>query len=423
MSFTKKLNRNWRIAENVVFVFAFGFIMYNLVSTYGLDVYNSIKGKGFFSAIVGPFLTHNYFISIVSVIVIVNTTVILWEILSFTTRLLKQERGHLKGNDKYKLIFKQLATIYKSSFLALLIIQLLPKLILIHMFWIWMPHIQKYVLFTVNVQWYSWIYAYLCWEFSTWVFHFSSHRVRFLWCLHSPHHAPTDINMTVNWVHFFAEAYYSTLIHLVICMFLGVNPVMFLAIMSIDSAWGMFIHISERTLKNGKLGIFQYLIITPSHHRVHHASNPLYIDTNFASVLPLWDWLFGTLQPFKDEVKIDYGIGRDVDVTNFSDLYFGEFFLLYRDLKNADGIKNKLLYILMPPGWTPGCVAKTAAALRQDFLTTNAELGYTSKNRFLTAIKTRYPRSIAIPQIGGSQATGIAEPQTLDQEPDFSISG
>jgi sterol desaturase/sphingolipid hydroxylase (fatty acid hydroxylase superfamily) len=387
--FTKKLNKNWRIAENAIFVFAFGFIMYNMVSTYGLDVYHSIKGKGFIGTIIHPFLMHKYYVSVVSIIVIVNTSCILWEILSFITHLLKQESGSTKGYNKYKLVFKQVAVSYKSSFLALIIYQLLPKLILLHMFWIWLPHIQKFVLFTVNVQWYSWIYAYLCWEFSTWVFHFSSHRVRFLWCLHSPHHAPTDLNMTVNWVHFFAEAYYSTLIHLVVSMFLGVNPVMFLAIMSIDSAWGMFIHISERTLKNGRLGILHNLIITPAHHRVHHASNPLYVDTNFASVLPLWDWLFGTLQPFKEEVKIDYGLTRDLDVTNFSDLYFGEILLLYRDIKKADGIKNKLLYILMPPGWAPGCAAKTASALRRDFLKTNAELGVTSKNRLLAAIKSR----------------------------------
>jgi hypothetical protein len=176
-------------------------------------------------------------------------------------------------------------------------------------------------------------------------------------------------------------------------MFLGVNPVMFLAIMSIDSAWGMFIHVSDRTLKNGKLGLLHNLIITPSHHRAHHASNPLYVDTNFASVLPVWDWLFGTLQPLKEEVKVDYGINRELDVTNFSDLYFGEILLLYRDIKNTPGIKNKLLYILMPPGWAPYSTANTASALRRDFLKTNAALGTTSKNRFLTAVKS-YPAAV-----------------------------
>jgi sterol desaturase/sphingolipid hydroxylase (fatty acid hydroxylase superfamily) len=384
-----KQNKNLRIIENVIFVFAVGFIMYSLVATYGIYIYDSIKGKGYIGAIINPFLNHQYYISIVSALIILNTTFVIWEILSLVIQLLRQERGNTQGYPKYKLIFKKVSVHYKSSFLAMLIHQLLPKLILYHMFWIWLPHFQKLQLFTVNLAWYSWIYGYLCWEFSTWLFHFSSHRIRFLWCLHAPHHAPSELNMTVNWVHFFAESYYSTLIHLIISMVLGVNPLMFLAILSIDSAWGVFTHVSERTLKNGRLGILQYLLITPAHHRVHHAKNPLYIDTNFAFVLPVWDWLFGTLQPLKEEVKVEYGVSRDLDVTNFSDLYFGEILLLYRDIKNAEGIKNKLLYAVMPPGWTPACTAKTALTVRQDFLKTNPELGATSKNRFLTAIKSR----------------------------------
>src|ERR1700739_149804 len=109
MSFTKKLNKKWRIFENVIFVFAFGFIMYKLLSEYGLYMYNSIKGKGYFGAIIDPIFTHNYYISAVSVIVILNATCVLWEILSFITQLLKQEKGNTKGYTKYKLIFKSVA--------------------------------------------------------------------------------------------------------------------------------------------------------------------------------------------------------------------------------------------------------------------------------------------------------------------------
>jgi sterol desaturase/sphingolipid hydroxylase (fatty acid hydroxylase superfamily) len=390
MRFTKKLNRNWRIIENVIFVFAFGFIMYNLISSYWLYVYDSIKGKGYVGAIIDPILTHQYYMSVVSAIIILNATLVLWEILSFIIQVLKQERDNTQGYNKYKLIFKKVSVNYKSSFLALSVHELLPKLILFHMFWIWLPHFQKLQIFTINLTWYSWIYGYLCWEFSSWLFHFSSHRVRFLWCLHAPHHAPSELNMTVNWVHFFAESYYSTLVRLVILTLFGVNPAMFLAMIVIDSAWGIFIHVSEGTLKNGRLGILHHLIITPSHHRVHHAKNPLYVDTNFANVMPIWDWLFGTLQPLKEEVKTEYGITRDLDVTNFSDLYFGELLLLYRDVKYAAGIKNKLLYIVMPPGWTPACADKTASAVRRDFLKTNPALGATSRNRFLTVIKSGF---------------------------------
>ncbi|MDR3695587.1 sterol desaturase family protein [Mucilaginibacter sp.] len=388
MSFTKNPNKNWRIIENVAFVCAFGFIMYNLISTYWRYAYASIKGHGYIGAIIDPLRTHEYYKSFISVMIILNATCILWEILRLIIQLLKQERGNTHDYHKFKRIFKQVSINYKPSFLALLILELLPKLFFIHMFWIWLPHIQKIGLFTINLKWYSWVYAYLCWEFSTWIFHFSSHRVRFLWCLHAPHHAPTELNMTVNWVHFFAESYYSTIVHLLILTPLGVKPVMFVAIMSISSVWGVFTHVSERTLKKGKLGLLQYLLITPAHHRVHHAKNPLYVDTNFATVVPVWDWMFGTLQPYKEEVSADYGLTRDLDVTNFWDLYFGEIIWLYRDVKKAGSIKDKLLYIVMPPGWTPVCSSNTASAMRRDFLKSNPALGITSKNRLMAAIKS-----------------------------------
>jgi hypothetical protein len=194
--------------------------------------------------------------------------------------------------------------------------------------------------------------------------------------------------MSVNWIHFFAESYYSTLIRLLVLLPFGVNPVMFGVMIAIDSAWGIFIHISDTALKDGRLGILQHLVITPAHHRVHHAKNSLYLDTNFANVLPVWDWIMGTLQPIKEEVKTEYGILRNLDVTNFSDLYFGELFLLYNDVKDADGIRNKLLYIFMPPGWTPGSAHKTALALRHEFLKTNPALGVTSREKIFNSIQS-----------------------------------
>ena len=387
MLFTKKLSGNWKILENVVFVFAFAYIMYQLTSGYLLYFYNSIKGKGFIEAVVAPIGKHDYYKSVMAIIILLNATCVLWEILSLILLLLKQESGNLLGYSKYKYVFKKVLVNYKPSFLALLITELLPMLLLIHMFWIWLPYFQKIRLFTINLKWYSWIYAYLCFEFAIWLYHFGAHRVRLLWCLHAPHHSPSELNLTVNWVSFFAEGYYSNLIYLIILTLFGVNPVMFVAIMALSTTWGMFAHISERTLKNGKLGILQHFIITPAHHRVHHEKHPLYIDTNFATFVPLWDWIFGTLQPLKEDIREGYGVRRELDVTNFSDLYFGEIVLLYRDIKNAQTLKNKFLYLIKPPGWNPESSANTAAALRRAYLKTNPAPGLTSRSTFLSAIK------------------------------------
>ena len=79
-----------------------------------------------------------------------------------------------------------------------------------------------------------------------------------------------------------------------------------------------------------------------------------------------------------------------MDVTNFSDLYFGELVLLYKDIKQTKGLKNKLLYAIKPPGWTPSSAGQTAAALRKNFLRTNPAMGITSREKLLGFIKSRF---------------------------------
>ena len=166
---------------------------------------------------------------------------------------------------------------------------------------------------------------------------------------------------------------------------------LFPAIFAIEVGWGTFIHAGERSLKKGRLGFLKYFLITPSHHRVHHAKNPLYMDTNFCTFLPFWDWLFGTLQPLRDEVKIEYGITRKMDVTNFIDFYFGEFILLFRDVLNTKGLKNKFLYLIKPPGWNPESVEDTAATVRESFLKENPEYGFTSRRWLMGKKKNLKP--------------------------------
>jgi sterol desaturase/sphingolipid hydroxylase (fatty acid hydroxylase superfamily) len=277
---------------------------------------------------------------------------------------------------------------YKSTFLAKVFNEYISKLIIIFVYIEMMPFFQQFALFTVDRSWYGWLYAYLMWELTYWIWHYAAHRVRLFWCLHSPHHAPAEMNLTVAWVHFFAEGYYTAAIQVPLLMILGVRPEMVAIILVIDGTWGTFIHAGEDAFKNGKLWVLEKLFITPSHHRVHHAKNPLYMDTNFCVLLPFWDWLFGTLQNEKDEVKIEYGITREMDVTNFVDFYFGECICLYKDLKSTNGFKNKLYLLFMPPGWTPESREKTAVVVRQQFLAGQEHLGKTSRDFIIEKFKS-----------------------------------
>ena len=84
--------------------------------------------------------------------------------------------------------------------------------------------------------------------------------------------------------------------------------------------------------------------------------------------------MFGTLQPLRDEVKIEYGITRDINVTSFVDFYFGELLLLARDVRHAPDWRTRLAYLVRPPGWAPGDESHTAASARRNFLADHPQL-------------------------------------------------
>ncbi len=226
---------------------------------------------------------------------------------------------------------------------------------------------EKYAIVKTSFTWYWFIYGYVVWEFSHFIYHYFGHKVRAFWCLHSTHHALEHMNLSVTYAHFILEAPYADVIRTSICILMGVNPPLLFLIMFIDGTWGAFIHIGENILKDGRLGFLNKIILTPSHHRVHHARNPLYMDTNFCNLLNIWDKVFKTYQDEEKEVKPEYGITREMNSHNFLDVYFGEIVCLVKDVYKAPGIKNKLLYIIMPPGWSHTGDHKTATITKQHY--------------------------------------------------------
>ncbi len=232
---------------------------------------------------------------------------------------------------------------------------------------------EKYRIFPTTFTWYWLIYGYVIWEFSHFIYHYLAHKVRLLWCLHSSHHAPQAMNLSVTYAHFILEAPYADFIRTTICILFGVNPALLFFIMFIDGTWGAFIHVGENIVKDGRLGFLNKIILTPSHHRVHHARNALYMDTNFCNLLNIWDKVFGTFQNEKREVPVEYGITRKMNPNSFWDMYFGEIVALGKDVYKAPGIKNKFLYLVMPPGWSHTGEHKTARMMRKAYLETQDE--------------------------------------------------
>lgn len=257
---------------------------------------------------------------------------------------------------------------YRVAFFTFVFNRFISRFISIGMAALCIGWFEPYALFKTQLTWYWFIYGYIIWELSHFVYHYLGHKVRLFWCLHSTHHAPEYMNLSVTYTHFFLEAPYADLIRTTICILLGVNPPLLFVIMFVDGTWGALIHVGENLLKDGRLGFLYKIILTPSHHRVHHARNPLYIDTNFCNLLNIWDRVFGTLQEELPEETIEYGITRPMKPGAFLDAYFGEIPLLIKDVYEAPTLKDKLLYIVMPPGWSHTGAHKTARMVRQEYL-------------------------------------------------------
>ena len=261
--------------------------------------------------------------------------------------------------------------VYKMTFLIYILNRFIGRFISIGAISYLIASLRPYAPFQTTFTWYWLIYGYIVWEFSHFVYHFLGHKVRLFWCLHSTHHTPENMNLSVSHAHFFLEGPYADVIRGSICIILGIHPALLFFIMFIDGTYGMFIHIGENLMKNGKMGFLNHIILTPSHHRVHHARNPLYMDTNFCNLLNIWDKVFGTYQVEKDEIKLDYGITRPMDSGNLWDVYFGEFIALFKDVWVAPTLKDKVLYIFMPPGWHHSGDHKTASVVRNEYLASN----------------------------------------------------
>ncbi len=268
--------------------------------------------------------------------------------------------------EKFKLIE------YKISFFSYLINAVIGRFISIAAVAYIIGTLSSHALFKSSFTWYWFIYGYIIWELGHFVYHYLAHKVRLLWCLHSTHHAPRHMNLAVSFAHFFLEAPYADVIRTSTCILLGVSPPILFLVMFIDGFWGGFIHIGERLGKKARCGFLFDYILTPSHHRVHHGRNPLYMDTNFCNLLNIWDRVFGTYQPESDKIPVEYGITREMKDHSFTDAYFGEIVFLIKDVASAPGIKNKLLYLVKPPGWSHEGDHKTAKRVRDKALQENA---------------------------------------------------
>jgi sterol desaturase/sphingolipid hydroxylase (fatty acid hydroxylase superfamily) len=142
---------------------------------------------------------------------------------------------------------------------------------------------------------------------------------------------------------------------------LGFEPFDIFIMYSITQTYGILVH----TKTVHKMGILEHFLVTPSHHRVHHASNVEYLDKNMGMILIIWDKLFGTFQAELDHVPMEFGLYEKEINHNPATVIFHEWKAIFSDVKNAKGIKNKWHYLTKPPGWSHDGSTLTSEELRK----------------------------------------------------------
>jgi len=196
-----------------------------------------------------------------------------------------------------------------------------------------------------NTIW-TWIILFIGVDFFYYWFHRMSHQVNALWAAHIVHHQSEEYNLTVALRQSWFQGWFSWVFYLPLAL-IGFDPIMFLTLSSFNTLYQFWIH--TRTIKS--MGFLEYILNTPSHHRVHHGSNPKYIDKNHAGTLIIWDMMFGTFQ--KEEEEVYYGITKPLASWNpvWANLHYWKD--LVETAKKSDTIGDKIKVFIKPPGWFP----------------------------------------------------------------------
>ncbi|MBK7872204.1 MAG: sterol desaturase family protein [Saprospiraceae bacterium] len=200
-------------------------------------------------------------------------------------------------------------------------------------------------------NWVTFVTMLLLYDFIYYWFHRFSHRINFLWAVHIVHHSSEDFNFTVAlrqaWLHkTVAFAFFAPF------PFLGVSPIMFAYINAFQTLYQFWLH----TKYIGKLGPLEWLLVTPSHHRVHHSFAPEHLDKNFGGTLIVWDRLFGSFA--EEKISPVFGITKPVQTWNplWANLHYWKdlFVMAYK----TDKWKEKIQVFFRPPDWQPKYMQK-----------------------------------------------------------------
>ncbi len=206
---------------------------------------------------------------------------------------------------------------------------------------------------SIKATWLTYVIAFIVLDFAGYTVHALDHRINFFWNSHIVHHSSEEFNLACalrQSVSVFVRLF---VILLLPAALLGVPA----EVIAVVAPLHLFAQFWYHTRHIGKMGWLEKIIVTPSHHRVHHAINPEYMDKNYGQIFIVWDKLFGTFQEEMKEVTAVYGVSRPVRTWNPVKINFLHMWLLIKDAWHTQHWKDKFRIWFMPTGWRPADVA------------------------------------------------------------------
>ena len=214
--------------------------------------------------------------------------------------------------------------------------------------------VNRIALTHINATWLTYVIAFVVLDFVGYTVHALDHKINFFWNSHIIHHSSEEFNLACalrQSVSVFVRLF---VILLLPAALLGVPG----TVIAVVAPLHLFAQFWYHTQHINKMGFLEKIIVTPSHHRVHHAINKEYIDKNYGQIFIFWDKLFGTFQEELKEVPAVYGITRPVKTWNPIKINFQHMSLLFKDAWYARNWKDKLRVWYKPTGWRPADVAE-----------------------------------------------------------------
>lgn len=215
---------------------------------------------------------------------------------------------------------------------------------------------------TIPVTWWTFALCFVLDDLRFYIHHRIAHRVRWVWAMHVVHHSSENYNLPIALRQSWTKHFTGTMMLKIPLVLVGFDPVMVTFCGILNATYQFFLH-TETVYRLPRW--YEAIFNTPSHHRVHHANNPRYLDANYAGTLIVWDKLFGSFEPERADDPPVYGLVKQLNTLNPVTVLTHEYVGIAKDAAQRGlSLRQRLAYIFAPPGYSHDGSRETSESIR-----------------------------------------------------------